>query len=81
MITTHKLCQQTNLDYQRVKRRMNAGVAAKNAVGKLIDKRGGTSKTTKLSLCEVMSIYVALYRKEKGQAVLTTVFDALLGKA
>ncbi|MFA0072151.1 hypothetical protein AB4396_00425 [Vibrio cyclitrophicus] len=80
MITTHKLCQQTNSDYRRVKRRMNTGVAAKNAVGKLIDKRGATTKTAKLSPSEVISIYVTLFRKEKGQAVLATEFDVLLGK-
>lgn len=67
MITPHKLCQQTNSDYRRVKRGMNAGVAAKNAVEKLIDKRAATTKTAKLSPSKVISIYVTLFRKEKGQ--------------
>lgn len=80
MITTYKLCQQTNSDYRRVKRRMNASVEAKNALGKLIDKRGATTKITKLSPSEVISIYVTLYRKEKGQTVLATEFDVLLRK-
>ncbi|MBF4337194.1 hypothetical protein [Vibrio anguillarum] len=59
---------------------MNTGVAAKNAVKKLIDKRGATTKTAKLSPREVISICVTLYRKEKGQAVLATEFDVLLRK-
>lgn len=80
MITPHKLCQQTNSDYRRVKRRMNAGVAVKNAVKKLIDKRAATTKTAKLSPSKVISIYVTLFRKEKGQAVLATEFDVLLRK-
>jgi hypothetical protein len=46
---------------------MNAGVAAKNAVEKLIDKRAATTKTAKLSPSKVISIYVTLFRKEKGQ--------------
>ncbi|OBU25580.1 hypothetical protein [Photobacterium aquimaris] len=80
MITTHKLCQQTNSDYRRVKRLMNAGVAAKNAVGKLIDKRVATTKTAKLSPSEMISIYVTLFRKENGQVMLATKFNVLLGK-
>lgn len=72
-ITKRKLCQITKSDYRSVQRRLKAGVKTENAVADLIDRRGAT-KSAKLSPSEVLSIYIALFKKEKSQGLIAAEF-------
>lgn len=68
-MTIQALCSKTKSNYGSVKRRLDSGMSAEQAVSDSTDRRG-VSKATKLSPSDVMNIYVRLFNKEASQTLI-----------
>ncbi|WGY45241.1 hypothetical protein [Vibrio sp. ABG19] len=69
LVAVSHICRIAKSDHRAVKRRLNAGASAEDAVADLKDRRY-CQRGTKLTPSQVMYAYTAIFMKEKTQATV-----------
>ncbi|PMS91913.1 hypothetical protein [Vibrio parahaemolyticus] len=87
-VTMSQLVKKSKSSQGALKRRIGAGMTSNEAVNDRIDRRGGRTKSAKLSPTQVLGIYHAVFYKLKTQTLIaheygvhpSTVCDIWRGK-
>lgn len=69
-MSTHKLSEISGSDYRKVRRRINAGLSAKEAISSAKASKSNVIAPSILTANDVLKIYTMLFYKEKTQTAI-----------